>query len=84
LFGEPANSSGPGSSEKKIELFANGTKRRLYYEKGFASKILSNQKMAGLSYFSTGLPERGMDSGNGHTHLAPFLYHMEVSKRKTQ
>jgi len=28
---------------KKIELFANGTKRRLHYEKGLASKILSNQ-----------------------------------------
>jgi hypothetical protein len=55
---------------KKIELFANGAKRRLHYKKGLASKILSNQKMAGLSCFSTGLPERGMDTGNGHTHMA--------------
>jgi hypothetical protein len=41
-------------------------------------------EMAGLFYFPTGLPKRGMDSGGGHTLLAAMIYHIGVVEIKTQ
>ena len=39
---------------------------------------------AGLLSFSTRLPERGMDTGSGHTPLAGLIYHTGESEIKTQ